>query len=1125
MRNTLSLIALSLFATTAFAQKEFGFDNKKSTAQPYMTPEETVRKMTVPPEFEVKLFAGEPLVVNPVAFTIDEKGRVWVLECFEYPSRTPAGKMPRDRIVILEDTDGDGKCDKRTVFAEGKDFPERFDLATGLEVGNGGVYVGAPPYLYFIENKNDKPGKFTKLLSGFGSQDTHETLNTFQWGPDGWLYGLHGIYTISNVKNQQLDGPEQRMNAAVWRYHPITKKFETYAEGTSNPWGMDWRNTDGQFILCACVIPHLYHIVPGGNYRRQGGTGSNPYAYGDIKEICDHTFHKESGWAHAGLISLDVPHMPERFRNSVIFGSIHGSSLKQNILKPNGSTYTASRGDDFLTSGDKNFRPINMKWGPQGDIYLIDWHDQNPCHQAASDSWDYERGRIYRIQLKGTTPKKADDLSKKDEHDLGKLAFDPNPYISRTSARLIRELDESKRFSATIGAASITDNIKEDQVFRLNHFENATSTSSLNDLPSAVESVERALALPHQFAWGIHSMHQTRTDTPILIQSFTVLARHTKHASIRRAIASAAIQLADKHNVDLLLHTLLERKEDATDPLIPQLIWNAHEKALASGGRQPPDSPPGPNQGTNPPRSPLSTELDWLSKNVIGNPLIRDFILPRVMRRIEAMGKPEHLALCVKFIADCKDAACREKALEGLVIALKDRKAEVPAGWPALRGELLALKNEKITSHVNTLAVAFRDPEAAKAALAIAKDDSQAVPSRVEAVKQLAQLKPPETPSLFLEMLKTANPLPLQVEAARALAAFNEPKVASAIVGTWWQYKPEVQKELVNTLASRKDSAMALLNAVKAKTIDRMLLSDSHITRMQSFKDKVLDKLIDEAWGKSRATPAELLKQIDAMRKDLAAVSGSFAKGKAVFEAQCAKCHQFEGKGSAVGPALDGAGRDIEYLLANILDPNRVIGAPYFIRQATTSDGQLIQGILAEEDDRTITLKVENGVLKKIAKADLEGPVKVLEKSLMPEGLTAAMKVQDFRDLTRYLMAHPFPNKVSVNGTAAVAPVSGLISLPESKTPITLEFEFTAADSLSTKMLIGSANPFEVFVDGKSIAKGNGTERSLKPDSESFDVSLPKGTHHLKLIVQPKWASAGVYIRMLDPNRKVMWAE
>src|SRR3982750_1595086 len=211
MSRRLTVALLLVAASSAFAQKEFGFDNRKASGQPYLKPEESVARMKVADGFEVELFAAEPQLVNPIAMTVDERGRVWVVECFEYPKRTAKGKMPRDRIKILEDTDGDGVCDKVTTFIEGKDFPVPFDMASGIEVGNGGVYLGAPPYLFFIENKNDKPGKIEILLKGFGSQDTHETLNTFQWGPDGRLYGLHGGFPFSEVDGVKLD-------AAVWHY-------------------------------------------------------------------------------------------------------------------------------------------------------------------------------------------------------------------------------------------------------------------------------------------------------------------------------------------------------------------------------------------------------------------------------------------------------------------------------------------------------------------------------------------------------------------------------------------------------------------------------------------------------------------------------------------------------------------------------------------------------------------------------------------------------------------------------------------------------------------------------------------------------------------------------------------
>ncbi len=596
----LALLALA-HAQPASAQKEFGFDNRKGSGQPYLKPEESLKKIKVPDEFEVKLFAAEPKVVNPVAFTVDEKGRIWVVECYEYPKRTAKGKAPRDRILILEDTTGNGVCDKVTVFAEGKDFPvteERkkaglgaFDLCTGIEVGNGGVYVGAAPYLFFIENANDKPGKFEVLLKGFGSQDTHETLNTFQWGPDGWLYGLHGIFTNSAVKpGDQLDGPEARINGGIWRYHPKQKKFEIFAEGTSNPWGMDWRNTDGQFILACCVIPHLYHIVPGGVYKRQAGTSFNSHAYSYLNEICDHTFHKESGWAHAGLISLDVPHMPKRFQNSVIFGSIHGCSLKQNILKPNGSTFTATRGDDFLVSADKNFRPINMKWGPNGDIYLIDWHDQNPCHQTNPDDWDYERGRIYRIQLKDTKTKKPEDLGKKTDKELIDMLTSTNPYQARTSLRLLGERLRGK------DDASIAKELKKEQDHFIRHA--ALAQSGLYEkeneefIGAAALINPAALArLPKELYPTFALMHRAIGDSAIppakTLPYLTEIAKSVQSPGVRRELASAALRLADKHDVTPLLRALMARKEDAKDPVIPQLVWLAYEKVLMKASRGP----------------------------------------------------------------------------------------------------------------------------------------------------------------------------------------------------------------------------------------------------------------------------------------------------------------------------------------------------------------------------------------------------------------------------------------------------------------------------------------------------------------------------------------------------------
>ena len=1140
-----SLLILMLAAVPALAQKQFGFDNKKNSGQEYLSPAETVKRMKVPDEFEVKLFAGEPDVMNPVAFTIDERGRVWVVECFEYPSRTPPGKAPRDRIVILEDTDGDGTCDKRTVFIEGKDFPvsaERkkaglgaFDMATGIEVGHGGVYLGAAPYVYFIENKNDKPGEIKTLLSGFGSQDTHETLNTFQWGPDGWLYGLHGIYTQSNVKSEpealatdkikepvaDARGSEGvKMNAAVWRFHPKTHKFEIFSEGTSNPWGMDWRNTDGQFILASCVIPHLYHMVPGGIYKRQGGTSYNPYAYGYIQEISDHTFHKESGWAHAGLVSLDVPHMPERFRNSVIFGSIHGCSLKQNILKPNGSSYTASRGDDFLTSGDKNVRPINLRWGPHGDIYMIDWHDQNPCHQAVAGSWDYERGRVYRIQLKNRKGGKPEDLGKNNANQLVELLSHSDPYTYRTALRLAAETDSENRqklYTALSNKAETMNPLRATLAEWVTNGISKTAVATFRGdvfLRSAKQSGSAAMNL--RLREGVESGHVEQN----LIREYSFAANEDSKPEIRRELASAAIRLGEKLDVTELLHALMKHPEDAKDPLIPNLVWIAYEKSVfQSRERQRPVPNADPNVKSKivadaSGSEKLVAELQFLAEQSPTNEFIRDTIVPKVMRRLVATNKHEDLELCLKFLSDVKDSNTREKALDGLVLAFKGQTVAPPKNWAALQAELR--KDAKLVPLVNKLAVNFRDPAALKRALAVLQDVKLPAAERTEALRQTILLQAANSETILLNLIaKDASEL-VRIEAVRLLPSLEKATLGDDVLKLWKEFSPAVRSEAVQSLAARKPWAVALLKAMEKKAIERTLLTDNTVLKMQAFNDAEINALIEKAWGRTRPTPAELNKIIDATRSKLDETPASFARGKAVFEAQCIKCHKFDGKGVEVGPALDGAGRDIEYLLANVIDPNRVIGAPYFLRTVNTIDGRVEQGLLAEEDENSITLKVENALLKKFQKKDLEGPVKVQEKSMMPEGLTAGMTPQNFRDLIRYVMAHPYLSEVTVNGKPLSSGVTGRIPLPMEK-EITIEAEFTANDAFKTKLLVGASNAFTVKLDGKPLGKGTG--------SETIDVELPKGKHTLTFTTSNSSASGAANLRFLDPDRKLSYPE
>jgi len=342
--QTEQLSGIGLNAAQPKARKELKEDLSGTDAAAHMN---------VPEGFHVQLAAGEPQVHQPVAMAFDHKGRLWVAEAYTYPKRAPEGQG-LDKIIILEDTDHDGVFDSRKQFIEG------LNLVSGLEVGFGGVWVGAAPYLMFIPDANgdDTPDAQPEiLLDGFGYQDTH-------------------------------DADRIPMNAAVWRYHPTKHTFEVFAWGTSNPWGVDF-NDHGQAFITACVIPHLYHVIQGAHYQRQAGEHFNRFVFNDIKTIADHlhyagnigdhawwghepgiqddTSDAGGGHAHCGAMIYLGDNWPDRYRNQIFFNNVHGNRVNMDRLVRDASGYIGKHGDDLLLANDRWFRGINLRTGLRTD--------------------------------------------------------------------------------------------------------------------------------------------------------------------------------------------------------------------------------------------------------------------------------------------------------------------------------------------------------------------------------------------------------------------------------------------------------------------------------------------------------------------------------------------------------------------------------------------------------------------------------------------------------------------------------------------------------------------------------------------------------------------------------------
>lgn len=539
------------------------------------------KAMTPPKGFKVTLAAAEPDIIRPISFTIDWRGRLWVVEGHTYPIPAPEGQG-RDRILIFEDTNGDGTLDSRKVFKEG------LNLVSGIEVGMGGVWLGAAPYLLFIpaDFNTDKPtGEPQKLLDGWGTQDTHETLNSLRWGPDGWLYGTHGVFTHSKVgKPGTPEDQRTKLNAGVWRYHPTKHQFEVFAEGSSNPWGIDF-NDYGHPFITACVIPHLYHIIQGGRYFRQAGKHFNPYIYDDIKTIADHVhwlgdrgphagnFRSAAaggGHAHAGaMIYLGGNNWPKEYRNNIFMNNINGARLNIDQLTRKGTGYVGSHKKDFMAMNDSWSQWLNFKYDPSGSVFAIDWYDKNQCHSSNPDVHDKTMGRIFKITHESDKWVQA-DLSKATDIELVNYQLNANDWYVRQARTILQERGGNKQVHDALKAILATnpDATRKLRALWALHVTNGLSEKELNDL----------LANPNEYvrSWAIQLLVENKTVSTETLKIFGTLAQKDNSALVRLYLASAMQRIEPSQRWEVL-EALTQKVEDKADHNQPLMLWYAAE--------------------------------------------------------------------------------------------------------------------------------------------------------------------------------------------------------------------------------------------------------------------------------------------------------------------------------------------------------------------------------------------------------------------------------------------------------------------------------------------------------------------------------------------------------------------
>ena len=941
--------------------------NQKGAPNKAYTPQEAIQKMQVPEGFSVEVVVSEPDLVNPVAFTFDEKGRIWVVESLEYPRSSPG--VGKDRVKVLEDTNQDGKVDKVTVFAEGLNIP------SGIAVGHGGVWVANSPDILFLKD-TDGDGKADYkevVVTGFGRDDTHELPNSLTFGPDGWLYGYNGVFNQSVIKHQ---GKEHRFTCALFRIHPKTREFELFAEGVSNPWGLAF-DTEGSAFASACVIDHLWHLVESGYYHRQAGVYP-PFTWklGSIVK------HKHQMAAYSGLHFFDSDAYPPEYREVLYMGNIHGGGINADKLERAGSSYFAKTRPDFLMANDAWFMPVSQKTGPDGCLYILDWYDQYHCYQdARRDPQGIDRlyGRIYRVRYKDTPRAPKFDLAKDSDEALLKQLGNANVYFRDSSQRVLTErLSNAQSPGLRPKIEAIVLDEKAGKKARMHALWVLVSSGPLpeNFHLQILNHKESSLR-----AWGVRAAGNTRQVSQEIRQKLAAMAGDSSpDVKLQLAVVAKKITALDAPKVlsDVLANA-------GNDGVIPNIVWQNLHPML--------DSP---------------RVLDAFLATAMANPSspAEAALLERMVEKLLALqSKTEVLGKLLSLLI--KDGHQQTARQICSALAQKIQTGEIRQNQlPEFRKGLESIVNSQPHSEMMALRATWGDSEAIEKITVVVRDNKGSEQSRGMAFEALVIAAPASAVNVAVPMLKEAG-VPVSVKASllSSLGRVADPTLSKTLLEMYAKADPNLQPRMIEFLSQRKAWANDLLDAIESKKIPKEALGMNQARRIVAERDPKLRQKLEKVWGAVREGRNQVREQITSEMRDLIVKTPGDAKaGRIVFNKVCGQCHKMHGEGQEVGPDITVNGRaSFEQLLSNVFDPSLVIGADYQAVTVSTTKGRVLTGLLVEDSKERISLKVQGGKIEIVPRAEVE-EMQRSKVSLMPEGLEKQIPTNEIRDLFAYLL-------------------------------------------------------------------------------------------------------------------------
>ncbi len=947
--------------------------------------------------FAIDLMASEPEVRQPLFMSWDSRGRLWVSQYLQYqfpaglkiveydnhlrarfdavPKPPPHGTKGADKVTVFEDLDGDG------FFDRSKDVITGLNVSTAVVTGHGGIWVANPPYLLFYPDKDrdDVPDTDPEVrLSGFGIEDTHSVMNSLEWGPDGWLYGVNGSTTTGKVQCPATGKMFEWQGQMIWRYHPGSGRFEIYAEGGGNTFSLEIDSKGRVFSGTNAGNTRGMHY-PQGSYAKKNwgkhGPLTNPYAFGHF----EHMGHQGDRRRFAQAFCIyDGGIYPPAFRGKVIAPNSLHNVVWVSELHGDASGFRTIDEANLLESGDRWFRPVFSGVGPDGCVYLADWYDTRLSHVRPVDDWHKASGRIYRIKPADAAPAhRLGDLAEMKGPELLGLLEHPNRWVRR---RAVLEIGwQNKR--ALVPSLVKKVRAKAGQV----SLEALWALSLLKGLRNDLANEWLNHPDPHIRRWVVRLLGDEGEVSEETVDSLKTMAGKEENAEVLVQLAASAKRLHARYGLPLL-QALARREPSLADKRLPLMVWWGVE-AHAETGRE--------------------RLWDWFRKKETWSfPLFRDTLSQRLMRRYAMAGSEKNLQSCADLLEAAPDKAAAKLLLTGLQLTFQG--TEIPPLPERLSRRMDSLAKQ-VGENELLLQVLRGNEHALNQAAAMVANPSADLLARLKLAKAFGSIGRPEVVAPLLKNLGGRQENAVKRVSLLSLAHYDDPRIPKTILSRYGSTLPAehgVRSTADRVLAGRLDWARQFLEKIDLAHIKARDVAPDVVQLFLQHKDPAINRKVARHWPAQRPqSSAEKQKEMARIKEILTERGrvGDPLAGKALFQRRCASCHKLFGEGGTAAPDLTGYERkSLDFWLPGIIDPGLEIREGYLNYVAKTKDGRILVGVIVEQNPQAVTLRDAANQRVTLSRSSIES-LKASPVSLMPPGLLGDLTEIQLQDLFAYL--------------------------------------------------------------------------------------------------------------------------